>query len=455
MKRRIEASVNAKTWSSVAIISRVILAMFWFAIQTVNGGDVVQVMITAIWPSFARVHNTIPTSQGITTAQMVSFFICESPLWTTNPRRDTNLFLLIVWLIQIPFLYMHPNNLRYLFITKSILVPICFIAILIWSFRSTGGTGGPLLGSSAKASITGSAYSYAWLSSLTSVIGNYATLSVNMPDFSRYSKASVQWQWLYVPMLPIVFTFISFIGIAATSAGQQHYGQLDWNPATLISNWPNRSCQFFAGFAFCLAALGVNISANSLSAANDLAALFPSYINIRRGQLICALVAWVMVPWKILATASGFLNFMSAYSVFLGPIAAILVWDFWWVHDMKYDIVALYHPERYSSSSTLVLMVVSADCRLVSTATPTASIFGPLSHSSLVWRLICRASSTVSIRRLMWAWESAHIPLPGSWALSLRVWYTYFFRQSGKPRRHWYQGRSYPMKFMKAKRGQR
>lgn len=62
----------------VAIISRVILAMFWFAIQTVNGGDVVEVMITAIWPSFARVHNGIPESQGITTPQMVSFFLCES-----------------------------------------------------------------------------------------------------------------------------------------------------------------------------------------------------------------------------------------------------------------------------------------------------------------------------------------------------------------------------------------
>ena len=240
---------------------------------------------------------------------------------------------------------MHPNSLRYLFITKSILVPLCFIAILIWSFRSTGGTGGPLLSSSARATIGGSAYSYAWLSSLTSVIGNYATLSVNMPDFSRYSKASVKWQWLYVPMLPLVFTFISFIGIAATSAGQEHYGQLDWNPANLIANWPNRSCKFFAAFAFSLAALGVNISANSLSAANDLAALFPSYINIRRGQLLCALVAWIMVPWRILATASGFLNFMSAYSVFLGPIAAILVWDFWWIHGMKYDVVALYHPE--------------------------------------------------------------------------------------------------------------
>ena len=153
----------------VAIISRVILAMFWFAIQTVNGGDVVQVMITAIWPSFARLPNHIPEDQGITTAQMVSFFLCKS-CWQIDahfPQADN---ARSVWLAQIPFLYMHPNNLRYLFIAKSIIVPICFIAMLIWAFRSTGGTGGPLLSSSSKAAIGGSAYSYAWLSSLTSVI---------------------------------------------------------------------------------------------------------------------------------------------------------------------------------------------------------------------------------------------------------------------------------------------
>ena len=148
-------------------------------------------------------------------------------------------------------------------------------------------------------------------------------------------------------MLPSLFTLLAFIGISITSAGQEKYGQLNWNPATLIPHWPNRACQFFAAFSLALAALGTNISTNSISAANDLAALAPSYINIRRGQFICAIFAWALVPWRILATASGFLNFMSGYSVFLGPIAAILALDFWWVHNMKYDVVALYHPDRY------------------------------------------------------------------------------------------------------------
>lgn len=130
----------------------------------------------------------------------------------------------------------------------------------------------------------------------------------------------MKWQLMYVPMLPIIFTFIAFIGIAASSAGEARYGTLEWDPMALISNWSSRSCRFFAAFSFALAALGVNISANSLSAANDLTALFPRYVNIRRGQLICALLCWALVPWKILASAGSFLNFMAAYAVFLGPM---------------------------------------------------------------------------------------------------------------------------------------
>ncbi|KAF1847860.1 uracil permease [Cucurbitaria berberidis CBS 394.84] len=309
-------------WGSyIAIISRAILAIFWFAIQNMNGANSVKVMISAIWPSFLTLHNGIPESQGIETNTMVSFFL--------------------FWLISLPFLCMHPNNLRWLFMAKSVIVPIAWIAILIWAFRSTDG-GGVMFNQKAK--LSGSAYSWAFLSSLTSVIGNFATLSVNQADFSRYSRVSVKWQLIYVPFLPLVFTFIAFIGVAATSAGAVKYGELNWDPMALISHWDNRACRFFAAFSFALAALGVNISANSLSAANDLTALFPQYVNIRRGQLICAVVAWALVPWKILKSAGSFLNFMSAYAVFLGPIASIMVFDFWVIHKGRYDTLALYQP---------------------------------------------------------------------------------------------------------------
>lgn len=147
-----------------------------------------------------------------------------------------------------------------------------------------------------------------------------------------------------MPVLPVFFTFIAFIGIVSASAGDHHYGILEWDPMALVAHWNNRAARFFAAFSFALAALGVNISANSLSAANDLMALLPQYVNIRRGQLITAVVCWALVPWKILASAGSFLNFMSAYAIFLGPIAAIMLSDFWVVHNRKYDTVALYNP---------------------------------------------------------------------------------------------------------------
>jgi NCS1 nucleoside transporter family len=159
---------------------------------------------------------------------------------------------------------------------------------------------------------------------------------------------------MYIPMLPIFFTFFAFIGVASSSAGQTLYNlaEIPWDPNVLMSYWENRACRFFGAFTFALASLGVNIAANSLSAANDFAALAPGYLNIRRGQMLCALFAWVLVPWKILASAGNFLNFMSAYAVFLGPIAAIMAFDFWLIKKRKYDSLAMYQPGgiyRYSA----------------------------------------------------------------------------------------------------------
>ena len=111
-----------------------------------------------------------------------------------------------------------------------------------------------------------------------------------------------------------------------TSAGQVLYGEIIWDPLRLIDRWDNRAAAFFASSSFFLATLGTNISANSLSAANDMTVLFPNYINISRGQVICALIGgWVLCPWEILASAPGFLSFVSGYAVFLGPFAAMYV----------------------------------------------------------------------------------------------------------------------------------
>ena len=109
-------------------------------------------------------------------------------------------------------------------------------------------------------------------------------------------------QYIQLIIIPVGFTLASFIGIAVTSAGISLYGEVLWDPLKLIDHWDNRAAAFFASFAFALATLGTNVSANSLCAGNDMTALWPRYINIRRGQVICAILGgWAVCPWEILA----------------------------------------------------------------------------------------------------------------------------------------------------------
>ena len=153
-------------------------------------------------------------------------------------------------------------------------------------------------------------------------------------------------QYVQLIIIPISFTLCAFFGLAVTSAGQTLYGEIIWDPTHLVDRWSNRPAAFFVCFSFALASLGTNISANSLSAGNDLSAIVPRWINIRRGQVICALLGgWAFCPWEILAkqvysifllvslifkasrSAAGFLSFMNGYAVFLGPFAGIMATD--------------------------------------------------------------------------------------------------------------------------------
>ncbi|KAH9976618.1 cytosine-purine permease [Lactifluus volemus] len=311
-------------FSYFSVISRVILSMFWFGIQTFVGSECVYQMIKAIWPSIAHLPNHLPPSAHITTSGMLCYFI--------------------YWSIQFPFMFISPQKIRVVFLVKAIIVPPTWLALLIWALIKVP-PGRDLF--AQRAQLNGSELSWAWLSSLNSALGSYATLGVNIPDFT--TNKSFHSQYIQLVIIPIAFTFASFVGLAVTSAGITLYGKVIWDPLELIDHWDNRAAAFFASFAFALSTLGTNISANSLSAGNDMTALYPSYINIRRGQIICAFVGgWLLCPWEILASATGFLSFMGGYTVFLGPITGIMITDYWLVHRTRVDVPSMYQPHgRY------------------------------------------------------------------------------------------------------------
>ncbi|KAB5588678.1 Permease, cytosine/purine, uracil, thiamine, allantoin family protein [Ceratobasidium theobromae] len=303
--------------SYFSVVSRVVLAMFWFAIQTYTGSECVYQMLKAIWPSIAHIPNHLPESANITTAGIMCYFL--------------------YWLIQLPFLLVSPHKIRYLFIAKAILAPTAGLSMMIWAFARTGG--GPIF--AQKATVSGSALSWAMLSAMNSAIGNYATLSVNIPDFTRYAR-SPRDQYIQILIIPVIFTFFAFMGIAVTSAGNVIYGEILWDPLTLIDRWDNRAAAFFASFAFCLATIGTNVSANSISAANDFTALLP---KVKNRSYSGNRLLTVDLDHR---SAIGFLNFMGGYTVFLGPICSIMIVDYWLVHRGKIDVPALYDPKgRY------------------------------------------------------------------------------------------------------------
>lgn len=338
-------------FSYFVVVSRCALAIIWLGVQTVTGGQCMAVLLAAIWPSFARIPNHVPESQGLSTSGFVAF--------------------LLYFLLQIPFLCIPYTKIQYFFGFKSIIAPIIFLAIFGDTLRRAGGTIGNSTVITEGVTRHGSALSWAFFANLNSVLGNYATLGLNIADFSRYaSKPSAQ--NVQAIVIPCIFTVVGLLGIFTAAAAQSAYGHIIWNPIEILDLWQatgssgGRAAAAFGAIGLIIVTLGINISANSISAANDLMAFCPKYINIRRGQLLAALIgAWACVPWKILASAQKFLAFLGGYTIFLGPMTAILMTDYYIsrrgnvsVPDM-YDFNGMYrYSARYATNWRSVVALV-------------------------------------------------------------------------------------------------
>ncbi|KAJ9644289.1 hypothetical protein H2204_001640 [Knufia peltigerae] len=327
--------------SYIAVVSRAILALFWFGVNSSAGGLAVTQMIKAIWPSYANLANHLPGSAGITTQGMVSY--------------------LLFHLLQLPFLFIPIHRLQPLFLAKVIVMPPVAIGMVVWITTQTGGSNF----FNVPAQVSGSTRVWLWLASMTSVTASYSTLAVNIPDFSRFAKSPGAQIW-QLPFIPIFKVTIAACGIISASASVQIYGEALWNPLLIIDNWHSssrgRAAAFFCSICWCLAQICLNVSANSLSFSNDVTSMLPRFINIRRGSVICFLIGgWAFCPWLILASGQTFLNFMSAYAIFMAPLAGFLMCDYWIVKRRRYDVPALYDPNgiygKCNWRSLIVLIV--------------------------------------------------------------------------------------------------
>ncbi|KAH9829586.1 permease for cytosine/purines, uracil, thiamine, allantoin-domain-containing protein [Rhodofomes roseus] len=317
-------------WGSLwCILNRVAMACLSYGVQASLGGSCVLVMLRAIWPSVENIPNSMPASSGTTTRDFMCFFL--------------------FWLISLPAIWLPLHKVRHLFTVKAIIVPIAIVTFFIWCIVKAHGVG-PIV--RQPGTLHGSTLAWMMISRTMSCISNISTLITNAPDFASRARRPQDALWPQLISMPLGFGIVCFLGIIVSSSSQTIYGEAIWSPITLLGTFlddsPSHATRFavwFISAAFVIAQLGTNIAANSISAGCDLTALFPRFINIRRGGYIAAIVGLCMLPWNVLKS-SNYTTFVSAYSVFLSPIAGVMVTDYYIIHKGHYRVSDLYRPDK-------------------------------------------------------------------------------------------------------------
>jgi NCS1 family nucleobase:cation symporter-1 len=185
-----------------------------------------------------------------------------------------------------------------------------------------------------------------FIPSLTAMIGYWATLSLNMPDFTRFGRSQREQIVGQVVALPTTMSVFAAMGVMITSATVIIYGQAIWDPIQLVGRFKAPVVVAISMFTAVVATLAVNIAANVVSPANDFANAFPRLISFKTGGLITGLLGIAMQPWRLLADPSGYIfAWLLGYSGGLGSIAGVLIADYWVVRGTRLKLEDLYLPD--------------------------------------------------------------------------------------------------------------
>src|SRR6478752_6856630 len=289
---------------------RAIVACGWFGIQTWIGGAALYNIVRAWNPGMPEIDHS-------------SLF----------PQLIPMICFLLFWLLNMFIVYLGVESIRKLLVFKAIFLPVAALALLFWAISAANGLG-PILDQPSK--LSGSSFWNYFFPALTGMVGFWATLSLNIPDFTRYAKsqkAQIRGQAIG---LPPSMTLFSFIGVAVTSATTIIYGSTIWDPLVLAGKFQSKALVSIAMIAVAISTLATNIAANIVSPANDFANLAPSKINFRTGGLITGILGILIFPWKLIADPSGYIfTWLVGYSSLLGPVGGIMIADYYFIRKQR------------------------------------------------------------------------------------------------------------------------
>jgi NCS1 family nucleobase:cation symporter-1 len=298
--------------ANVPAVLRALVACGWFGINAWIGGAALNVMVAVLVPSW-RMY-----APGV--------WICFGGFW----------------LLHVIVIMRGIRTLRFLQGVTAPFLLLIGLALLAWAVVKAGGFG-TMLAAPSKFQTFGEFFRF-FIPSLTSVVGFWATVALNIPDFTRYARSQHAQVVGQAIALPTTMTLYSFIGIAVTSATVIIFGQAIWDPVQVLSRLGNPLAVMIAMVALLLATLNVNVAANLVSPSNDFSNLSPRLISFRTGGLITCVVGGLLFqPWRLLANYSNYVfGWLLGYSGFLGPIAGVMICDYFVVRKKIILVEDLY-----------------------------------------------------------------------------------------------------------------
>ncbi|MEJ7577420.1 MAG: NCS1 family nucleobase:cation symporter-1 [Pyrinomonadaceae bacterium] len=309
--------------SNLPALMRAIVACGWFGIQAWIGGQALQTFFASIIPNW---HTALGAQVGgHTPTEWISF--------------------LLFWAMNIFIIYRGMDLLRHVENWAAPFVLVMTALLLAWILYQAGGVGF-LLHEEDKFKTWGEFWKI-FIPSLTAMIGFWATLSLNMPDFTRFGRSQREQAIGQTIALPTTMTIFAAMGILITSAAVVVFPQMKpeelWDPVKMVGQFSQPLVVAISMFTIVVATLSVNIAANVVSPANDFANAFPRWISFRTGGLITGIIGILMQPWKLLADPSGYIfSWLLGYSGGLGSIAGVLIADYWLVRNKNLNLGDLY-----------------------------------------------------------------------------------------------------------------
>ena len=298
--------------ANVPAILRAIVACGWFGIQTWIGGLALHELLVAAWPGWANVPGNI----GIA--------------------------FMIFWLIQVAIILRGLEGIK---ILESWSAPLLLggCAALLWWAIDNGGGLGRILSESQRLQQGQTPFGTLFPAALTANVGYWATLSLNIPDFTRYAQTQRSQMLGQALGLPTTMTAFAFIGVAVTSATIVIFGEAIWDPVKLIARIGTPGIIIVSAFIVLAAQLTTNMAANVVSPANDFSSLAPRRISYVVGGLITAVIGIIMMPWKLYSDAAAYIfTWLIGYSSLMGAIGGILIADYWLLRKCELSVPDLF-----------------------------------------------------------------------------------------------------------------